>query len=144
MSILKLCKICKIEFSIPLCRDKTAFFCSKSCAITYRNKIDNPSWKRDLSGEHNPMFGKHPIAWNKGKIGIDCHNWTGGIHKRKDGYIRVNVRGKRYLQHRYLLKDLIDNKKVIHHKDKNPSNNSIGNLQILSGQSEHAKLHFSL
>ena len=116
-------------------------FCNKSCHRIFKNKLDNPSKHRDLSGKNNPMFGKHPRAWNKGMLGKDSANWKGGIHKRKDGYIRINIEGKRVLQHRHILKDFIKEGNVIHHKDRNPSNNDISNLMILTNQSQHAHLH---
>lgn len=87
------------------------------------------------------MYGTHPTAWNKGKKGEESFNWRGGIHTRKDGYVRINILGERHLFHRYLLKDKLDDKKVVHHKDHNPSNNDIENLEVLGSQSEHAKLH---
>lgn len=114
-------------------------FCGKSCFRIYKNKIDNPSWNRDLSGKNNPMFGKHRVAWNKGKIGDNCHNWRGGLHKRKDGYFRININGVRYLYHRYILG--INDDKVVHHLDKNKSNNLIENLVVCKNQSEHIKKH---
>ena len=114
-------------------------FCSKSCHRSYKNKIDNPSKHRDLSGEHNPMWGKHPEAWNKGMYGEDSPNWKGGIQVRKDGYVRIAVRGERHLLHRFLLKEKIKSTDVIHHIDHNPSNNSIDNLMVFPNQSEHVK-----
>lgn len=87
------------------------------------------------------MFGKHPVAWNKGLKGELCFNWKGGVHKRNDGYVRINVQGKRHLLHRYILKDKLKDTNVVHHKDSNPSNNSLSNLLILESQAEHARLH---
>lgn len=85
------------------------------------------------------MFGKHPNAWNKGIKGEKSHNWKGGIHKRKDGYVRININGERILYHRYLLNEKITDTDVVHHIDHNPSNNSIENLMIFNSQSEHIK-----
>lgn len=141
--IKKQCDECKKEISLfPSRYNKSKIhFCSKSCHRIYKNKIDNPSKNRDLSGANNPMWGKHPVAWNKGVMGEKCHNWKGGLRKRKDGYYRINIDGKRYLYHRYLLKDQLKENNVVHHKDSNPSNNNLSNLEILENQSEHAKLH---
>jgi len=83
------------------------------------------------------MFGKHPIAWNKDMKGEECHNWKGGLHKRKDGYYRINIDGERKLYHRHILD--IKDKSVVHHKDHNPSNNSIDNLMVFNTQADHVK-----
>lgn len=125
-------------FPSQLKRDKV-FFRNRPCHRAYRNKIENPL--RDRSGEKNPMWGKHPTAWNKGLIGELSHNWRGGIHKRKDGYVRIRINGKRHLLHRHLLADKLNETNVVHHKDENPSNNSLENLEILPSQVEHARLH---
>lgn len=87
-----------------------------------------------IAGERNGMYGR---------TGSDCPNWKGGRHVRKDGYVRVTVDGTRILEHRYLLskagEDLTG--KVVHHKDHNPTNNSLANLQVLDCQAEHVRLH---
>lgn len=138
--VTKICNYCKKEVSVYPSRAKkdVKFHCSKSCLRSYQNTVNNPSWSRDLSGENNPMYGKHIPAWNKGIMGDECHNWKGGVHKRKDGYVRININGERKLLHRHLL-GVEDKKKVVHHKDHNPSNNSIENLMIFDNQSEHVR-----
>jgi len=138
------CTYCHKVFEIYPCRFRKSkiFFCNKSCHRTYKNLQDNPSHYRDLSGPNNPMYGKHTKAWNKGYIGEKSHNWKGGIHKRKDGYVRININGNRYLLHRYLVRDKItDDFQVVHHIDGNPSNNDLSNLVVLKNQTEHARLH---
>lgn len=95
--------------------------------------LDNPVG--DMSGEKNPMFGRHLKAWNKDIKGEESHNWKGGIHKRIDGYVRVNIKGKRFLYHRVLTN--AKDGQVVHHIDHNPSNNSIENLKVFNSQSEH-------
>ena len=137
------CDYCKSEIDMFPCRfnKSSTHFCNKSCHRKYKNIVDNPSKYRDLSGENNPMWGSHPIAWNVGIRGEECHNWKGGIHSRKDGYIRINVGGERQLLHRYLLKDKLSEENVVHHIDGNPSNNLIENLEILDNQSNHARIH---
>ncbi len=59
-------------------------------------------------------------------------------------YLAVKVNGKKYDKHRYLMmqhlgRDLATDEHV-HHIDRNPLNNSIDNLMVLS-KSDHAKLH---
>jgi len=136
------CTICSKIFSrFPSAVRSRLPFCSKSCARTYLNGVKNPSWTRDLKGEKNPMFGRHPKAWNRGMKGERCFNWRGGVHRRKDGYYRVNLNGKRKLLHRHLMEKggVKLAGKVVHHIDNNPSNNSLENLIVYDSQSDHMK-----
>lgn len=138
------CSQCSKSFFVYKCRASTALFCNKSCHRTYKNTLSNPSVNRNLAGKNNPMYGKHPIAWNKGVRGEKSHNWRGGVHTRKDGYVRINIDGDRVLLHRHLLRDKLDGAKVVHHKDHNPSNNDLSNLEVLDSQATHARLHAEL
>lgn len=133
------CSNCGAELRRFKCQVKEGrlYYCNKSCHRIHLNNLNNPSKHRDLSGENNPMFGKHPNAWNKGVMGKDCHNWKGGLHKRKDGYFRININGERFLHHRVLVK--AKDGQIVHHKDHNPSNNSIENLMLFNNQSEHVR-----
>jgi len=82
------------------------------------------------------------------KSGEDFHfdeiHWIiGAQYKYKDKYFRGLVNGKYIAFHRYIYikhKGVINKGNVIHHKDFNPLNNSIENLESLS-TSEHMKLH---
>lgn len=133
-------------------------YCSKSCAATAKNLTDaNPAHHRDISGENNPMYGRGMVGAENpmfGKTKDLAPRWNGGTKKRSDGYIMVvapdehpfpaytKASGTKYIlehrlvmeQHlgRYLLPD-----EVVHHKDGNPSNNAIDNLQLFASQSEH-------
>jgi hypothetical protein len=89
------------------------------------------------------MFGRHPKAWNKGLIGEKAHNWRGGIHRRKDGYVRIRIGKERKLLHRHLLADKLTPRKVVHHLDNNPSNNELSNLVVFKNQSEHISIGHS-
>lgn len=135
------CAECGKEKQLPPSQVFRENFCNRSCMMTWRNKTKNPSWTRDLSGEKNPMWGKHLKAWNKGIKGEACHNWKGGLHTRKDGYVRINIGGTRKLYHRHLLETELKEKNIVHHKDHNPSNNHTSNLVVLESQSTHARLH---
>jgi hypothetical protein len=139
--IIRLCSYCGKRIKrFPSAFRSEKSFCNHSCQTRLLNKVKNPSWTRDLKGEKNPMFGKHPKAWNKGLIGERSHSWKGPT-KRKDGYVRFNENGVRKLYHRYLLEKLgIDLKgKTVHHKDHDPSNNSLENLVVFESQSDHVK-----
>jgi len=63
----------------------------------------------------------------------------------KSGYLRIGVAPyKRVLLHRYLLEKHIGRNlkkgEIVHHKDGNPLNNLISNLELMS-QAEHLKIH---
>lgn len=78
--------------------------------------------------------------------------WKGGIHHRKDGYILVRVgivsrtaKGARYkLKHRIIMEGYLGRpllkSEIVHHKNGDPSDNRIENLEIMT-QSKHIKLH---
>jgi hypothetical protein len=55
------------------------------------------------------------------------------------GYVVLTVDGKRVYEHRQ--KVFAQPGEIIHHKDESKINNNVDNLQILSSQSEHMKLH---
>ena len=124
-------------------------YCSLSCSVSYRNRNEyNPSHFRDLSGEKNPMYKKgYLICGEKngmyGKVGKLNPLFKGGRYVRKDGYVRLNIDGKRILEHRLVLKTCGKNidSLIVHHKNRNKSDNSIENLEILT-QSEHIKEHY--
>jgi hypothetical protein len=63
---------------------------------------------------------------------------------RPDGYVRISVKGERKYLHRILvesnLETILSANEHVHHKDKNPSNNSKDNLEVKS-KYEHSKLH---
>lgn len=77
------------------------------------------------------------VKWNVGK---NNPQWKGGFRTRPDGYMRDSK--DKYL-HRLVMEKHLGRKlkstEHIHHKDGNPKNNKISNLQILSN-SEHRTL----
>jgi hypothetical protein len=62
----------------------------------------------------------------------------------KDGYVKLKIDGKWCFEHRYILSKFLNREisenEVIHHKNHNPQDNRICNLQILSIK-EHERLH---
>ena len=126
--------------------------------MTFRNLTDqNPSFSRDVSGEKNPMFGKGISGEGNGMYGKRLEKsprWKGGRKVRKDGYTFVvapadhpfasytKKSGLKYiLEHRYVMEQHIGRylkpEEVVHHIDKDPSNNDISNLELFANQVEH-------
>lgn len=76
-------------------------------------------------------------------------NWT---HSKKGkpciaptGYVRVNVNGKRVLQHRLIMEQHLGrpltNTERVHHKNGDKTDNRIENLALHSSHSDHMKNH---
>ena len=157
-ALTKLCIVCSASFSTPPSRD--SIYCSKSCHRKHKNTIANPSWTRDVSGENNPMFGVQRFGKDNpmfGKRKAECSLWKGGRKVRKDGYVIIAVAddylnpcdtsssGTKYaLEHRVVMEQHIGRPllktEVVHHVDRNPSNNHIDNLQLFSSHEEHLRL----
>ncbi len=72
--------------------------------------------------------------------------WKGGTINR-NGYRVLYLNGKRVLEHRDLMAKHLGRpllrSEVVHHKDGNPINNDISNLELVPSQSEHVALHFT-
>lgn len=82
------------------------------------------------------------LEWITFGIGLLLEKVILGIIQAKSIVIQ------RYLDnyaHRILAEEVIGRPlkkgEVVHHKDGNPRNNLIDNLEVLSSQVEHAKLH---
>lgn len=75
------------------------------------------------------------VSGNKSKF------WKGGVYKGKSGYV---LKESKY-EHRLVMEKSIGRKltsiEVVHHIDKNRSNNKIENLMLFPNQSEHLKYH---
>ena len=84
--------------------------------------------------EYNTRRGKSFYAWN------------GGKYIGSDGYIMVYISPGKYIrEHRlimekYLGRKLLDNE-VVHHKNAIKTDNSIDNLELVSDNRNHHKLH---
>lgn len=103
---------------------------------------------KGLHGANNPMFGKREHF---------SPRWKGGRKIRKDGYIMVvapanhpypsyiTPSGTKYvLEHRLVMEQhlgrYLQPEEVVHHRDKNPTNNTIDNLELFASQADHIRI----
>ena len=74
-------------------------------------------------------------------------------HRRKGysitpkGYIEITVKGRRILEHIYVMEQIkrhkLEKGKIVHHIDCNKANNSFNNLDLLQSNSQHQATHNS-
>lgn len=85
----------------------------------------------------------HPRKYCSHKCSVDAGR-TG--YKKKNGYVTTLVQGKPIQQHRLVMQQHIGRRllttEVVHHIDRNPSNNSIENLQLFAFIADHVKHHY--
>ena len=84
------------------------------------------------------------------RSGMDNDNWKGGVHIGKGGYLyrrspshpHANHAGY-VLEHRLVveahLRRYLLPTEVVHHKDGNPANNDISNLEVFSSNGSHLR-----
>ena len=147
----KLCKQCQKPLSyMDAVRKNKKIFCSCSCAATYNNLRKERKYglsKQCLyCGKGIDRTNRHHRAYNKYCNHICSHNHR--IQRTLDAWLKDNSQPifKKALK-RYLL-DKVDNKceqcswskknpttgnsaLELHHKDGNPKNNCVNNLEIL-------------
>lgn len=86
--------------------------------------------------------------WPKTRPGNKNPKWRGGRTVTKNGYVLLykpehpHAKFGCYVwEHRYVMEQAIGRlllpKEVVHHKDGNPANNAIDNLQLFSENREH-------
>jgi hypothetical protein len=111
-------KICKIEGCKNILKWNDGQICQAHRSRFFRHK------NYDISPN-----------WRNLKKGQPCIS--------KSGYFRINIDGKRVLQHRYImeqfLKRKLKRKETIHHINHIKTDNRIENLELLKNESEHMK-----
>lgn len=128
--VIKVCGYCSLEFDAReknkgrgIKRMMSMKFCSRGCMARHRATYHNQE---------------------------NHHSWRGGVFN-DNGYKRINQylgNGKRRmpLQHDVVMEKHIGRKlrpeEVVHHVDRNRSNNDIDNLELLTRR-EHSHLHYS-
>lgn len=70
--------------------------------------------------------------------------YKGGRYIDLNGYVQVRINGKYYREHRIIIEELtgenLSSDDVVHHKNKNKSDNRIDNLEVMTN-SDHTSLH---
>lgn len=101
-------------------RERTMQFCSRTCKGKHQTAENHPRWKGKWSDRDGYVYVKapeHPAA-------------------NKDGCVfehRLVVEGD---IGRYLMQE-----EVVHHKNGDPSDNRIENLQLFASHAEHKRAH---
>lgn len=140
--IIKVCKTCGVEFSVPPVREGTAKYCSQKC------KGADPEFRKKCS---------EPQSGDK------ANRWSGGAYKERRGYLRtrtgVGADKKDTFVHRMIVAKAIAEENPchpflvvvggvvrlrpeihVHHIDRVRSNNSISNLLAVT-QKAHSQIH---
>ena len=117
-------------------------FCSKECTRNFRSKATNPEGY--TKHEHLSKYNKeHNASRMTADVKAKLFLARFGSGEGKS-YPKINGRHA----HRVVAEKILGRKlrpgEVVHHKDGNKQNFSPENLEVLPGQSEHAKLHGSM
>jgi len=136
MSLVKIkCDNCSAEvhkYPYTIAKYKN-HFCSHKCASGFKKGL-----------RANPE-----TEFKKGEIGNRCLNWKGGRFKQL-GYTMVWVDDKEYgvgyvMEHRLVMEKSIGRRllpeEVVHHKNRDKSDNRLENLELYSSHSEHMSQH---
>lgn len=86
------------------------------------------------------MIGHRPFNYNGGRLvhkGYVYILTKDHPNSDRDGYVSEH----RLVMERHLGR-ILDKEEVVHHKDRNRSNNSIDNLELKKSQSEHMQEHY--
>ncbi len=83
-------------------------------------------------------------CYGETRVGSGNSQYKGGSFSH--GYRVTSFGGIRKYDHRIIMEKHIGREllssEVVHHKDRNPLNNSIDNLELLTSQSVHAAKHY--
>lgn len=119
------CKACGKDVSIYVSpsrkSDRTFEYCSRHCSGTGKRKESHPRWSggryQDSEGYWYVTKPEHPAANSSGRV----------------------------FEHRLVMEAhigrLLSDEEVIHHRNDDPSDNRIENLQLFANHSEHKKYH---
>lgn len=160
------CSQCKEDFSCKTNRERQNHFCTHDCYSKWLREGNGNSSKTVFKKGHvGLMLGKKHSEKAKRKIseyqktrkhafGEKSVHWMGGRIYRL-GYISIyrpehpNCNRQGYVpEHRLVVEGVIgrilSKVEVVHHIDKDKTNNSPSNLMLFKNDSEHQKYHAKL
>ncbi len=130
MRIDGLCGVCGKQFVSYI---DGAKYCSQKCYHEAREGMKRPDVTRRLMGAGNPRWNGGKRICNNGYVAIRT---KGHPYSTKDGYV---------MEHRLVVEKSVGRylnpEEKIHHKDGDVRNNSVENLELFSGHSQHMKKH---
>lgn len=93
------------------------------------------------------LCDNHYSRWRRNGSYDISPNWTvlkkGKPCLTKSGYFRVNINGKRVLQHRHIMEQHLERKlkpqETVHHINHDKTDNRIENLKLYKNNFEHIK-----
>jgi len=153
--MLKKCKICGKQFKTDSWKIKNGRgkYCSKDCMkVAFNTQVTRVCKYCGVEFKTYPsrvkkgwgLYCSHRCHSNF-EIGENSPCWLGGWVQ--DGYKWITKGGKRILEHRYVLEQVLGRKleenEIVHHLDGNKLNNHPENLQIMTHR-DHAILHSNL
>jgi len=154
----KQCVQCSKSFRVEPARINKAKFCSYTCYWANKKKQGKPSHLKGFQKGNKVNVGrKRPDTtyrnmynnglWrtktkrqiSPGKLEHNGYIWLlmpRHPHANSQGYVR---------EHRVIMEKhigrFLEPKEVVHHKDNNPLNNELNNLELFNSHSEHMKAH---
>lgn len=157
--MMKNCKQCNAA------HEKRGEYCSPRCKWTWFNQnrtiTPNAIYDCKVCGKHVEKWvapsrrarGQDTLEYcsrtcaGVGRCGSNHHRWKGGTRKDKDGYVLVykpdhpSSRRGYIRQHRLIMESMIGryltDTEVVHHKNDNPSDNRIENLELYDSNARH-------
>lgn len=139
--IKKTCLECKKEFRAKVNKQK---FCSPFCYHKFYIKWGNKKClycKKDFKGKEKKRFFCCRKCMDLYLVNEKSPSWKGGKSKAH-GYVGINKTGK-YEHIEIMEKHLgrkLNKKEIVHHTNKNGTDNRIENLVLCKNQEEHIRL----
>ena len=111
-----------------------------NCNTEYNRRV-SPSGRLESLSEYSARKYCSLDCYHEYNVGDRHANYKNGTKIRPDGYIR-DSQTDQYI-HRIVMEQHIgrelQTREVVHHKDGNPSNNDLSNLELLTNSS-HRKI----